>query len=83
MERAERKEAKHGHTRAWLEATLDSIADAVIATDDKRAVKCMNPVAEQLTGWTLKQALVQRARGGIKSCCRPLAAAWDRPSRSS
>jgi PAS domain S-box-containing protein len=56
MERARAKEEKRRHGRVWLEATLDSIADAVIATDDKLAVKCMNPVAERLTGWTLEQA---------------------------
>jgi len=61
MERVKRKsisgkEVQHGHTRVWLEATLDSIADAVIATDEKSSIKCMNPVAERLTGWTLEQA---------------------------
>jgi PAS domain S-box-containing protein len=56
MEGAGRKEVKHGHSRVWLEATLDSIADAVIATDDELAVTWMNPVAERLTGWTLEQA---------------------------
>jgi PAS domain S-box-containing protein len=56
MESTERKKTKHGNSSAWLEATLDSIADAVIATDDKRVVKCMNPVAERLTGWTVDQA---------------------------
>jgi PAS domain S-box-containing protein len=31
---------------------LTSIGDAVIATDEKRAVNFMNPVAESLSGWT-------------------------------
>jgi PAS domain S-box-containing protein len=39
-----------------LATTLDSIGDAVIATDlDGRVVR-MNPVAEQLTGWPLEAA---------------------------
>ncbi len=56
MENIGKKETKRGRSRLWLEATLDSIADAVIATDDTRSIKCMNPVAERLTGWTLDQA---------------------------
>ncbi|WJW76369.1 EAL domain-containing protein [Thiohalobacter sp. IOR34] len=34
-----------------LRITLDSIGDAVIATDAEGRVTRMNPVAEQLTGW--------------------------------
>jgi PAS domain S-box-containing protein len=37
-------------------ATLYSIGDAVIATDQGSRVKQMNPVAEKLTGWTESQA---------------------------
>ncbi|MBN8430808.1 EAL domain-containing protein [Microbulbifer salipaludis] len=36
-----------------LQVTLDAIADAVIATDNLRQITFMNPVAEQLTGWSL------------------------------
>jgi len=39
-----------------LAITLDSIGDAVIATDAEGNVTRMNPVAEQLTGWSLKEA---------------------------
>jgi PAS domain S-box-containing protein len=56
MEDVATREGKRSRTRVWLDATLDSIADAVIGTDDKGAVKCMNPVAERLTGWTLEEA---------------------------
>ncbi|MFO8048889.1 MAG: PAS domain-containing protein [Desulfosudaceae bacterium] len=39
-----------------LRTTLDSIGDAVIAADIDGRVTDMNPVAEQLTGWSLDKA---------------------------
>jgi len=39
-----------------LRTTLSSIGDAVIATDLEARVTTLNPVAEQLTGWTAAQA---------------------------
>ncbi len=42
-----------------LVTTLDSIADAVIATDTEGCIVRLNPVAEELTGWSREQALGQ------------------------
>jgi len=42
--------------RQYLSLTLNSIGDAVITTDDKGLVTRLNPVAEQLTGWTNDEA---------------------------
>jgi len=39
-----------------LEITLNSIGDAVIATDANGNITRMNPVASQLTGWSLDEA---------------------------
>ena len=40
-----------------LAVTLNSIGDAVISTDAKACVTSLNPLAEQLTGWTREQAI--------------------------
>jgi PAS domain S-box-containing protein len=42
--------------REWLRVTLASIGDAVIATDDRGVVKVLNPVAQDLTGWSPLEA---------------------------
>ena len=38
------------------QVTLDSIADAVICTDVSGNISFLNPVAERMTGWSLKEA---------------------------
>lgn len=40
-----------------LAVTLSSIGDGVIATDARARVTLMNPIAEQLTGWTQAEAI--------------------------
>ncbi len=44
--------------KEWLDATLHGIGDAVIATDVSKIPKItfLNGIAEQLTGWSLKEA---------------------------
>ena len=41
----------------WLAVILKSIGEAVIATDLKGCIACMNPVAEHMTGWKQEEAL--------------------------
>jgi len=36
--------------------TLNSIGDAVVTTDDKGLITRMNPVAQELTGWSIEEA---------------------------
>ncbi|WP_058366499.1 PAS domain S-box protein [Haloparvum sedimenti] len=58
------QEVEHHRTRTALERreqnlriTLESIGDAVIATDETGAIERMNGVAEDLTGWDREDAV--------------------------
>ncbi|SBS33287.1 Cyclic di-GMP phosphodiesterase Gmr [Marinomonas aquimarina] len=42
-----------------MRVTLSSIGDAVIATDTKGLVTFLNPIAEEMTGWSFHNALGQ------------------------
>ncbi len=55
---AQLAEAAHAlrESEESLATTLHSIGDAVIATDTEGSVTRMNPIAEQLTGWTFAEA---------------------------
>jgi len=50
-------EKKIQSSERWLKTTLNSIGDAVIATDINGDVLFLNPIAESLTGWESKEAI--------------------------
>jgi hypothetical protein len=56
-----RREAEKALQRQqeWLEVTLSSIGDAVIATDTNANVVLVNLMAESLTGWSSQAAIKQ------------------------
>ncbi len=56
-EALERRTSELQQQREWFEVTLASIGDAVITTDVEGCVSFLNPVAEAMTGWALKDAL--------------------------
>jgi len=47
-----RLEAELRDGRRWLRAVLDGINDGVIALDNHTQIRFINPIAEQLTGWS-------------------------------
>lgn len=46
----------------WLSTTLESIGDAVIATDKEGVVIFMNPVARKVTGWDQEEVIGKTLR---------------------
>lgn len=52
-----RAEQQRRENERWLAATLGSIGDGVIATDERGRVRFMNPLAEYWTGWPRADAI--------------------------
>jgi PAS domain S-box-containing protein len=55
--RLRESERRLRESNQWLDATIKSLGEAVIATDEKGIIKIMNPFAEALTGWKRNDAL--------------------------
>ena len=50
-------ESKLRQSRQWLNTTLTSIGDGVIATDEQGLIRFINPTAMELTGWHHTEAI--------------------------
>jgi two-component system sensor histidine kinase UhpB len=48
-------ESKLRRIEGWFAAAIKSIVDAVITTDEQSRVTFLNPTAEMLTGWKMKE----------------------------
>ncbi len=56
IEALEASEEQLRQSRDWLQTTLASIGDAVIATDQHGRITLLNYVAQSLTGWSNEEA---------------------------
>ena len=56
MASLESSERETREARDWLQTTLRSIGDGVIATDPKGRITFLNGVAQELTGWSQESA---------------------------
>lgn len=65
----QRTRRRLGVSRRNADATLRSIADAVITLDSRERIVLLNPVAEQLTGKTLLQTTRSRIDSLLDPCC--------------
>ena len=76
----------------WFTVTLQSIAEAVVTTDEQGRIALLNPTAEQMTGWTSAEAkghpledilrlLDLRTRAPLESPVKK-SAAWTGPSQA-
>ena len=54
---AKQQVANSEHQNNFLQMTLQSIVDGVITTNTSGYITSINPVAEQLTGWSCEEAL--------------------------
>jgi PAS domain S-box-containing protein len=56
LEEAHQRADELVESRQWLQTTLESVGEALIACDRGRRVELLNPVAQRLTGWSLEDA---------------------------
>jgi PAS domain S-box-containing protein len=60
LEEAHQRADELIESRQWLQTTLDSVGDALIACNHDHRIELMNPVAQRLTGWTIEEAKGRR-----------------------
>lgn len=73
------RERRRRAKERWLQAILDSVADAVVAVGPTGDVKLMNPLAERLTGWSSAEAEGEPVNEVMRTAPRDLDAAGSTP----
>ena len=67
LEEAHQRADELVESRQWLQTTLESVGDALIACNQQHRVELMNPVAQRLTGWSLEEAKGRRLESIFRS----------------
>ena len=67
LEEAHQRADELVESRQWLQTTLESVGDALIACNQQHRVELMNPVAQRLTGWSLDEAKGRRLESVFRS----------------
>jgi PAS domain S-box-containing protein len=67
LEEAHQRADELVESRQWLQTTLESVGDALIACNQQHRVELMNPVAQRLTGWSLDDAKGRRLESIFRS----------------
>jgi PAS domain S-box-containing protein len=77
-------ERKLRESEQWLSAILQSVADAVIATDTRGRIRFLNPIAADLSGWSQSEAvgrpLLEVFRAGDEQARERIARAVREPA---
>jgi PAS domain S-box-containing protein len=60
MEEAHQRANELIENRQWLQTTLESVGEGLIACNQARCIELMNPVAQRLTGWSIAEAKGKR-----------------------
>lgn len=61
-----RMERRQQEREKWFAATLKSIGDAVVATDEEGLITYMNPAAERLTGWINQEGVGEPLKAVVR-----------------
>jgi PAS domain S-box-containing protein len=67
LEEAHQRADELVESRQWLQTTLESVGDALIACNQQHRVELMNPVAQRLTGWSHDEAKGRRLESIFRS----------------
>jgi PAS domain S-box-containing protein len=83
LEEAHQRADELVESRQWLQTTLESVGDALIACNQQKRVELMNPVAQRLTGWTLDEAKGRRLESVFRTVDEETREPVDNPGQET